>query len=308
MPNVTINGVNHNVVFVATQNDSVYAFDADNGTLYPNPLWQASFITPPGITAIPYTDVEKGLDINPKIGITATPVIDPTLGVIFVEARTLNTTGTANCPGEVAPQYFHYLHKLSLSTGAEMPGSPAIICAQVPGTGYDNVGGTVTFNSMRQNSRAGLLILNGNVFMAFSSLEDISPYHGWILGYSESTMAQTFIYNDTPNGNKGGIWHGGGGIPADASGNIYYTTGTGSFDNNVGGGISFVKLTPTGTQLNVTDYFAPFNQAYENVEAINLDLSSSGPMLLPDQSGAVIHEALIAGKSGTMYLVNRDNA
>ena len=307
VPNLNINGVNHNVVFVATQNDSVYAFDADNATLYPNPLWQSSFITPPGITAIPYTDVEKGLDINPKIGITATPVIDTTLGVMFVEARTLNTTGTANCPGEVAPQYFHYLHKLSLSTGAEMPGSPAIICAQVPGTGYDNVGGTVTFNSMRQNSRAGLLILNGNVFMAFSSLEDISPYHGWILGYSESTMAQTFIYNDTPNGNKGGIWHGGGGIPADASGNIYYTTGTGSFDNSIGGGISFVKVTPTGTTLNVTDYFAPFNQAYENVEAINLDLSSSGPMLLPDQPGAITHEALVAGKSGTMYLVNRDN-
>ncbi|MGA8431139.1 MAG: choice-of-anchor D domain-containing protein [Candidatus Sulfotelmatobacter sp.] len=306
VPNVNIGGVYHNVVFVATQNDSVYAFDADNGTLYPNPLWQKSFINPPGITAIPQADIEKGLDISPKIGITATPVIDPVKGVMFVEARTLNTTGTANCPGEVAPTFFHYLHELSLATGAEMSGSPVLICAQVPGTGYDNVGGTVTFNSMRQNSRAGLLLLNGTVYMAFSSLEDISPYHGWILGYNETTLAQT-IYNDTPNGDKGGIWHGGGGIPADASGNIYYTTGTGSFDNNVGGGISFVKLTPSGTTLNVTDYFAPFNQAYENVEAINLDLSSSGPMLLPDQPGAVTHEALVAGKSGTMYLVNRDN-
>jgi hypothetical protein len=159
---------------------------------------------------------------------------------------------------------------------------------------------------MRQNSRAGLLISNGVVYMAFSSLEDINPYHGWILGYNETTLAQT-IYNATPNGDKAGIWHGGGGIPADASGNIYYSTGTGSFDNNVGGGISFVKLTPSGTALNVTDYFAPFNQVYENVEAINLDLSSSGPMLLPDQSGAITHEALVGGKSGTMYLVNRDN-
>jgi hypothetical protein len=307
VPNVNVNGVYHNVVFVATQNDSVYAFDADNATLYPNPLWQMSFVNPPGITAIPQADIEKGLDISPKIGITATPVIDPALGVVFVEARTLNTTGTANCPGEVAPTFFHYLHALSLSTGAEMANSPALICAQVPGTGYDNVGGTVTFNSMRQNNRAGLLLLNGTVYMAFSSLEDISPYHGWILGYNENTLLQTFAYNDTPNGNKGGIWHGGGGIPADASGNIYYTTGTGSFDNNVGGGISFVKLTPSGTTLNVTDYFAPFNQAYENVEAINLDLSSSGPLLLPDQPGTVTHEALVAGKSGTMYLVNRDN-
>jgi hypothetical protein len=308
MPNVNINGVNHNVVFVATQNDSVYAFDADNATLYPNPLWQASFLNPPGITAIPYTDVEKGLDINPKIGITATPVIDPTLGVMFVEARTLNTTGTANCPGDPDPTYFHYLHELNLATGAEMTGSPVLICAQVPGTGYDNVGGVVTFNSMRQNSRAGLLISNGYVYVAFSSLEDINPYHGWILGYNETNLAQApIIYNATPNGDKAGIWHGGGGIPADASGNIYYSTGTGSFSNTVGGGISFVKLTPSGNTLNVADYFAPFNQAYENVEAINLDLSSSGPLLLPDQPGAVTHEALIAGKVGTMYLINRDS-
>ena len=308
VPNVNVSGVFHNVVYVATQNDSVYAFDADNATLYPNPLWKASFVNPPGITAIPYTDVEKGLDINPKIGITATPVIDPALGVMFVEARTLNTTGTANCPGDPDPTYFHYLHELNLATGAEASGSPVLICAQVPGTGYDNVGGVVTFNSMRQNSRAGLLISNGYVYMAFSSLEDINPYHGWILGYNETNLsAPPIIYNATPNGDKAGIWHGGGGIPADASGNIYYSTGTGSFDNNVGGGISFVKLTPSGTALNVTDYFAPFNQVYENVEAINLDLSSSGPMLLPDQSGAITHEALVGGKSGTMYLVNRDN-
>lgn len=307
VPNLTINGVNHNVVFVATQNDSVYAFDADNGTVYPNPLWHASFINPPGITAIPRADIEKGLDISPEIGITATPVIDAVNGIIFVEARTLDTTGTPNCPGSVAPQYFHRLHALSLTTGQELSGSPVLICAQVPGTGYDSVNGTVTFNPQRQNSRAGLLLLNGTVYMAFSSLEDISPYHGWILGYNESTLTQTFAYNDTPNGNKGGIWHGGGGIPADASGNIYYSTGTGSFDNNVGGGISFVKLTPSGNQLTVADFFSPFNQAYLNVEAINLDLSSSGPMLLPDQAGAVTHEALVAGKTGTMYLVNRDN-
>jgi len=309
VPNLTINGVSHNVVFVATQNDSVYAFDADNATLYPNPLWHASFINPPGITAIPRADIEKGLDISPQIGITATPVIDAVNGIIYVEARTLDTTGTPSCPASIAPQYFHYLHALSLTTGQEMAGSPAMICAQVPGIGYDNVGGTVTFNPQRQNSRAGLLLLNGTVFMAFSSLEDINPYHGWILGYtySNNSLQQTFVYNDTPNGNKGGIWHGGGGIPADASGNIYYSTGTGSFDNSVGGGISFVKVTPSGGQLTVTDFFSPYNQNYLNVEAINLDLSSSGPLLLPDQAGAVTHEALVAGKTGTMYLVNRDN-
>ncbi|HEY6769303.1 MAG TPA: choice-of-anchor D domain-containing protein [Candidatus Sulfotelmatobacter sp.] len=310
VPNLTISGVAHNVVFVATQHDSVYAFDADNATLYPNPLWQTSFINPTaGITSIPRADIEKGLDINPEIGVTATPVIDVAKGVIFVEARSKDTSGTVNCPGETTSQYFHYLHALDITTGAEKPGSPVMICAQVPGTGYDNVSGTVTFNSMRQNSRAGLLLLNGSVFMAFSSLEDINPYHGWILGYDETTLAPTFVYNATPNGNKAGVWHGGGGIPADASGNIYYSTGTGSFDSAIGGGISFVKVSPnSGTKtLAVSDYFSPYNQAYLNVEAINLDLSSSGPMLLPDQPGTVPHEAIVAGKTGTVYLVNRDN-
>ena len=308
VPNLTVNGAPHNVVFVATQHDSVYAFDADSAALNPNPLWHTSFINPPGITSIPRADVEKGLDISPEIGITATPVIDAAKGVIFVEARSLDTTGTANCAGETTSQFFHYLHALNITTGAEMPGSPVLICAQVPGTGYDNVGGIEYFNSMRQNSRAGLLLLNGTVYMAFSSLEDINPYHGWILGYNESTLAQTVVYNATPNGNKAGIWHGGGGIPADASGNIYYSTGTGSFDNTVGGGISFVKVAPnTSGGLTVGDYFSPFNQNYLNVEAINLDLSSSGPLLLPDQTGTITHEALVAGKTGTMYLVNRDN-
>jgi hypothetical protein len=308
VPNVTISGVAHNVVYVTTQNDSVYAFDADNGTLYPNALWHASFINPPGITAIPRADVEKGLDISPEVGITSTPVIDPALGVMFVEARTLDTTGTANCTGSVAPQYFHYLHELNIATGAEMPGSPVMVCAQVPGTGYDNVKGTVTFNPQRQNNRAGLLLLNGVVYVAFASLEDISPYHGWVLGYNESNItAPPVIFNYTPNGNKAGIWHGGGGIPADASGNLYISTGTGSFVNGSGGGISFTKLTPSSNTLKVSDFFSPFNQTYLTVEAINLDLSSSGPMLLPDQPGAITHEAVMAGKTGTLYLINRDN-
>jgi hypothetical protein len=308
VPNVMVGGIAHNVVFVATQHDSVYAFDADSAALNPNPLWKTSFINPPGITAIPRADIEKGLDINPEIGITSTPVIDVTKGVIFVEARTLDTTGTPNCPGSITAQYFHYLHALNITNGAEMANSPALICGQVPGTGYDNVGGTVTFNSQRQNSRAGLLVLNGTVYMAFSSLEDINPYHGWILGYDETTLQQKVVYNATPNGDKAGIWQGGGGIPADASGNIYYSTGTGSFDPTVGGGISLVKAAPNATNsLTVGDYFSPFNQNYLNVEAINLDLSSSGPMLLPDQSGAVVHEAVVAGKTGTIYLVNRDN-
>jgi hypothetical protein len=309
LPNVSVGGVPHNVVFVATQHDSVYAFDADSAALNPNPLWKISFTNPPGITSIPRANIEKGLDISPEIGVTSTPVIDPASGTIYVEARSFDTTGTPNCPGSTTTQYFHYLHALDVTTGAEKPGSPVMVCAQVPGTGYDNVGGTVTFNSQRQNNRTGLLLLNGMVYVGFASLEDISPYHGWVIGYNASNLTGTapVIFNYTPNGDKAGIWHGGGGIPADATGNLYISTGTGSFLQASGGGISFAKLTPSGSTLNVSDYFSPFNQTYLTVEAINLDLSSSGPMLLPDQPGTVPHEALFAGKTGTMYLVNRDN-
>jgi hypothetical protein len=300
VPNVTIAGQVHNVVFVATQHDSVYAFDADSATLNPAPLWQASFINPgSGITTIPRADVEKGLDISPEIGITSTPAIDTTLGTLFVEARTKVVSGSTT-------SYVHTLHALDITTGLDKV-TPAVITAQVPGTGYDNVGGQVIFNSMRQNNRAGLLLLNGNVYIAFASLEDINPYHGWVLGYNETTLAQTVVFNLTPNGNKAGIWHGGGGIPADASGNLYVSTGTGSFDSTIGGGISFVKLASNGTTLTPVDYFAPYNQAYLNVEAINLDFSSSGPMLLPDQPGSVTHLAIAAGKTGTIYFMNRDN-
>jgi hypothetical protein len=212
----------------------------------------------------------------------------------------------------VGSPYFHFLHALDIATGAEKPGSPVMICAQVPGNGYDNYSGVVYFNTMRQNNRAGLLLMNGVVYIAFASLEDISPYHGWVLGYAYNgngfTQATTWCYTcSAMSGNKAGIWHGGGGIPADAGGNMYVSTGTGSFDNTVGGGITFGKLTPSGTTLNVTDYFSPFNQAYLTIEMINLDLSSSGPMLLPDQSGAIQHLAIFAGKTGTIYLVNRDN-
>ena len=300
VPNVTIAGHVHNVVFVATEHDSVYAFDADSAALNPSPLWQASFINSgAGITTIPRADIEKGLDISPEIGITSTPVIDTALGTLFVEARTKVVSGTTT-------SYLHTLHALDITTGLDKV-TPAVITASVPGIGYDNVGGVVTFNSMRQNNRAGLLILNGNVYIAFASLEDINPYHGWVLGYNETTLAPTVVFNLTPNGNKAGIWHGGGGIPADASGNLYVSTGTGSFDSTIGGGISMVKLASNGTSLTPVDYFSPYNQAYLNVEAINLDFSSSGPMLLPDQPGSVPHLVVAAGKTGTVYFMNRDN-
>jgi len=217
-------------------------------------------------------------------------VIDAGRGVLFVEARTKEVVGTTT-------NYVHKLHALDITTGKEMPGSPVTIAASLPGSGYDSVGGVVTFNSMRQNNRSGLLLLNGIVYIAYSSLEDINPYHGWVLSYDAVTLAPKTPFNYTPNGNKAGIWHGGGGIPADSNGNLYVTTGTGSFDATIGGGISFAKLTPNGSGgLNVTDFFSPFNQTYLNLEAINADISASGPMVFPDQPGAVPHLAIACGR------------
>jgi hypothetical protein len=308
VPNVTINGIAHNVVYVTTENDSVYAFDADNGTANPNPLWHTSFINGTTVTAIPKDLVEVGLDLSPLVGTTSTPVIDPTLGVMFVEVRTWEQT--ASCPVVTNTNFVHKLHAISITTGQEMPGSPVCVTAQVAGTGYDNSGGIITFNTWRQNQRPALLLLNGVVYLGFGALEDIDYYHGWILGYNENTLEQVTVFNDTPNGQKGGIWQAGGGLLADSSGYIYTSTGNGTFDASTGGpdyGMSFMKFTPSGNTLTVDDYFTPFNQNYLNLEIINADLASAGPMLLPDQTGNIPHLAVACGKTGTIYLMNRDN-
>jgi hypothetical protein len=300
VPSVNISGKGfHNVVYVATEHDSVYAFDADQPL--GGPLWQTSFINPSaGITTVPRSDIEIGNDLIPEAGITSTPVIDPGRGVLYVVARTKEVSGSTT-------NYVHRLHALDIASGNEMPGSPVLITASVLGMGYDNHNGVVSFGGLRQNNRAGLLLLNGVVYFAFASLEDINPYHGWVLGYDANTLAQVIVFNDTANGAKAGIWMGGGGLPADASGNIYASTGTGTFDPQKGGGITFSKFTPSSGTLAVTDFFSPFNQQYLNLEKANADMASSGPLLLPDQSGPLTHLALVCGKSGTIYLMNRDN-
>jgi hypothetical protein len=302
VPSVNVSGQGvRNVVFVATEHDSVYAFDADRaGTA----LWHTSFINPAiGITTVPKADVEVGVDLIPEAGITATPVIDAARGVLFVLARTKEVSGSIT-------NYVHRLHALDITTGNEMPGSPMVIGGQVAGKGYDSVSGVVTFAGWHQNNRAALLLLNGVVYVAFAALEDIDFYHGWVFGYDQNTLAQVSIFNDTPNGSKGGIWQGGGGLLADSSGNIFLATGNGTFDANKGGrdyGTAFLKLSPNGGTLSVADYFTPFSQKYLNLELINGDLASAGPLLLPDQNGLVAHLAMACGKSGTIYLMNRDN-
>jgi hypothetical protein len=290
----------HNVVYVATEHDSVYAFDADNRT--PNVLWQVSFINPAaGVTTVPSSDVETGNDLIPEIGITGTPVIDPAVNTLFVLARTKEVSNNVT-------SYVQRLHALDITTGVEKAGSPVVISASVSGTGTGSVGGQVIFDTQYDNSRPALLLLNGTVYVAWGALEDLGNFHGWVLGYNETTMLQNAAWNSTPNGAEGGIWQGGGGLAADHNGNIFFATGNGTFDANAGGvdyGDSVVKLTTNSGVLNATDYFAPYNQA--SLSSLNWDLGAGGTMLLPDQPGTTPHLALVGGKGGTIYLVNRDN-
>ena len=287
----------HNVVYVATEHDSVYAFDA-NG-LSSTPLWKVSFINPAaGITPVPAADTGETGDIPNEIGITGTPVIDPTTGTLYVVAATKEVSGSTT-------NYVQRLHALDITTGAEKFGGPVVIQASVPGTGTGSSGGLLPFDSLHENQRTGLLLTNGIVYFGFSSHGDVEPYHGWVMGYNATTLQQVLVYCDTPNANDGGVWMDGDGIATDSTGNLYFITGDGSFDVNTGGkdyGDTFEKLSTTGTPL---DYFAPSNAAA--LYSGNLDLGSGGVLLLPTQGGPYPDEMVSAGKGGTVYLVNRDN-
>lgn len=286
----------HNVVFVATEHDSVFAFDADNAACAQ--LWTTSFIDPSsGISTVPSIDVGSD-DIVPEIGITGTPVIDPQSQTLYVVAKT-KENGT----------YVQRLHALDTTTGAEKFGGPAVIQASLPGTGDGTDGANILFDALHQNQRAALLLANDVVYIAFASHGDVDPYHGWLLGYDAATLQQVAIFNATPNGSRGGIWQSGGGPSADASGNIFVITGNGTFDADAGGtdfGDSFLRLTQSVGVLTPVDFFTPFNQA--DLEAADIDLGSTGPVLLPDQAGTDHpHLVLGAGKDGNAYLVDRDN-
>jgi hypothetical protein len=250
---VNIGGTIHNVVYVATENDSVYAFDADNNGTGGGQLWQMSFINPAnGITTVPQGVVENGNDIPVQVGITGTPVIDPMAGMngtIFVLARTKEINNGVT-------SYVQRLHALDLTTGAEQPGSPVMVQATVSGTGVGSVGGQLAFDPLRENSRPALLLANGTIFVCWASLEDILPFHGWVIGYNEATLQLATAFSTTPNGSEGGIWQGGDGAMADASGNIFVVTSNGTFDASTGGvdyGDSVLKLTAPSGVLSVAD-------------------------------------------------------
>ncbi len=293
--NVPIAGGTHNVVYVATQHDTVDAFDADGGASAP--FWSMNFTNASaGITTVPGTDLGVG-GVFAEVGITGTPVISGKAGTLFVVAMTKENG-----------QYFHKLHALDITNGKERPNSPVTIQPSVAGSGIGSSGGQIAFQSLYQLQRSALLLLNGTVYVAFASYNDKGPYHGWIVGYDISSLQQTIAWNATPNGQKGGIWMSGASPSADSAGNIFVIVGNGTFDANNGGpdyGDSFLKLTPNGGTLSVSDYFTPFDQ--QNLAANDIDVGSAGFTLLPDQPGAVPHLGVSAGKAGKIYLLNRDN-
>jgi hypothetical protein len=292
----------HNVVYVATEHDSVYALDADQAL---PPLWQVSFLDAAKSVTTVSSQAVNSSDITPEIGITSTPVIDPATGTLYVVAKTSEGNGI----------YAQHLHALDIASGAEKFGGPVLIRASAPGSAAPNDGhGNVLWQPLIQNQRSALLLAGGVVYVAFASHGDHGQYHGWILAYDAATLALLAAYVDTPNGLRGGIWQIGNGPAADSEGNIFVLSGNGSFDGNTGGsdlGDSALKLQliskapGAGFNLMQLDSFTPFNQAILNKG--DFDFGSSGPFLPPDQSSGPPHLLITGGKGGGIYVLNRDN-
>ena len=303
LSNVTIPTVGpRNVLYVATEHGSVFAFDADsingNTDTY---LWKASTLLP---NEVPSDDRDCN-SVTPEIGVTATPVIDRNRGAIYVVAMSKDATGT----------YYQRLHALDLTTGKELLGGPSTITATYPSSGINSSNGNVTFVPKHYLERAALLEVNGNIYTTWASHCDLGSYSSWVIAYSADTLQQTSVLNLVPNGEKGGIWMSGAGPAADAAGNIYIILGNGDFDTTAGTnglplngncGNCFVKV--SSLPLTLLDYFTPWNTVSESDK--DYDLGSGGPMLLPDvvdSSGNTRHLAIGAGKDVKLYVVDRDN-
>ncbi len=302
VPNVSVAGQGtHDVVYVETMNDSAYAFDANSNLgLDANPLWKVSFINPAaGITTVPTSAVGCSNYITPQIGIVGTPVIDTTSGTMFLVVRTLEN-GT----------YFQRLHALDITSGAEKFGGPVVIQASAKGTGLGSVGGMISFDPLLENQHSAMLLQNGLVYIAWGSHCDLGNYHGWLMAYSEASLAQEGAWMTTPNAAKGAIWEAGGGPAGDAASNTYFAVANGSFDaqrRGVDYGQSLMKLGPPdeGT-FPVLDYFTPYDGPSLNVG--DFDIGSGGLILLPDQTtGPILHLLVQSDKKGDIFLVNRDN-
>jgi hypothetical protein len=298
MSNLSIGGQTYSVVFVATEHDSVYAFDANSNTSGPTHngiLWHDSFLGP-GITPFSVADAYGCDQIAPEVGITATPVIDPGTNTMYVVAQYKQVVGSTTT-------YHQTLHALDVATGAEKFGGPVNITASVPGTG--DGGDTVTFDPHGYKERPGLVLLNGVVYTSWSSHCDVTPAHGWVIGYDATTLHQVSVFNTSPNGQLDTIWQAGGAPAVDSAGNLYFETGNGDNDPSSGNySEAFLKLSTSGG-LSVADYFIPYN--FQALDDADEDLGSGAPIVLPDQPGAHPHLLVGAGKEGTVYLINRDN-
>jgi hypothetical protein len=306
-------GTTHNVVFIVTENDSVYAFDADaNGGADGIPLWQATLLdvnhgATSGETPVPSGAVSS-TDIVPVIGSTSTPVIDPSTGTMYVLSKSTLNSST----------FYQRLHALDITSGKEKFGGPMPISASVPGNGNGSMGGTLLFDPKWENQRAGLLLQNGVLYVAFGSHGDNGPWHGWILSYNAATLQQISAFCSTSNGSGAGIWMSGAGIAGEINdpnhpyGRMFVATGNGTFNvdqttcaSNCWGD-SIINLDLTNGVLTYHDSFTPYNEhALSNAD---MDEGSGGVLLLPNQtSGAYPHLLVQAGKSGTVYVVNRDS-
>jgi len=310
VPSLTIGGGTHNVVFVATTHDSVYAFDADTSPCVT--YWKKTLLSA-GETFVNFNEVHT-TDIQPDIGIIGTPVIDLSSKTLYVVSKS-EDTATSCIPSSACHQR---LHGLSLIDGSEKFNGPAIIDASitVSGSGDGSNAGVLPFNPLTENQRPGLALVNGVVYVSWASHGDNDPYHGWVMGFSAGNLAvaPVAVWNSTPNlvggfaHSRGGIWMAGGAPAADSSNNIYFLTGNGSFDADTGGsnyGDSTVKLR-TASGLAVAGYFAPDNQL--NLDTIDLDHGSGGAAILIDQPSSPVQHLLIGGgKDAILYLVNRDS-
>jgi hypothetical protein len=318
-------GTTHNVLFIATQHDSVYAFDADSNTgANANPLWQITLLdavhgATSGATTVPNGDVSTG-DIVPEIGITGTPVIDPATNTLYVVGKT-KESGT----------YVQRLHALDITTGVEKLGGPVVLSGSVPGNGSGSSGGTLNWDPKWENNRPGLLLLNGIVYLGFGSHGDNGPWHGWILAYNASTLQPTGMWCASPNGSADGVWMSGSGLAADVPdpvghpfGRMFTSTGNGShsapvnttvpliYDNTMNYGDSIIKLdlangvpTMNSGSIVVGDDFTPHDQA--NLNNGDTDQASGGVLLLPDAVGGGKHLLTQVGKTGRVYLLDREN-
>jgi hypothetical protein len=286
---VLINGTPRNVLYVATMNDKVYAFDADSSSAAP--LWMRDFTNPPSVTPVPIADiVGPNFNVVGNVGIQSTPVIDAASGTIYLVARTKENGS-----------YFQRLHALDITTGASRPGSPVTITGSVVGSAPDSIGQVVTFNPKMQSQRAGLAISNGVVLISWAAHEDALPYHGWIMGYDTASLARVAIYCVTPDVYAGGIWQGGRAPTIDAAGHAYFATGNGRWDGSRSFGNSLLKFSVSRTGgLSLVDYFTPGNHA--QLDADDDDLSGSGFTLLPGTN-----LLLGGGKEGVLYLLNGDS-